>query len=103
MKKIVTMIAGTVLLSALLASAQESVKPGTVQSASVAVQAQANCPVMGGAINKELFVEQDGVRIYTCCKGCIAPLKKDFATYRAKLEKEGVTLETVKPVLEKKP
>lgn len=103
MKKIAAMIAGTVLLSAVLAQAQEPAKPAAVPAAAAAVQAQTNCPIMGGAINKKLFVEQDGVRIYVCCGGCIAPVKKDFAAIRAKLEKQGVTLETVKPAPEKKP
>jgi len=58
---------------------------------------QAECPVMGGAINKKLYVDHDGKRVYVCCKGCIAPVKKDAAKYIKALEADGVTLETVKP------
>jgi len=61
-----------------------------------AVKAQEKCPVMGGAINKKLYVDHGGKRIYVCCQGCIAPVEKDPAKYIKALEAEGVTLETVK-------
>jgi len=32
-------------------------------------------------------------RIYVCCPMCIAPVKKDPATYIKKMEAEGITLE----------
>lgn len=54
---------------------------------------QTTCPVMGGKINKDLFVEHEGKKIYVCCKGCIAAIEKDPEKYLAKLEKEGVVLE----------
>ncbi len=57
------------------------------------VKLQTICPVMGGEVNKKLFVDAEGKRIYVCCKGCIAPVKKDPKQYIAKLEAEGVTLE----------
>ena len=50
---------------------------------------QATCPVMGGKVNKDLYVDQDGKRIYVCCKGCIAPVQKDFAKYVEKAEASG--------------
>ncbi len=60
------------------------------------VKAQATCPVMGGAINKKLYVDHAGKRVYVCCQGCIAPIEKDPAKYIKALEADGVTLETVK-------
>lgn len=66
---------------------------GTNAVAKAEVKAQTTCPVMGGAINKNLFVDAEGKRIYLCCKGCIAPVKKDPKKFIAKLEAEGVTLE----------
>lgn len=57
------------------------------------VKKQANCPVMGGKVNEKLFVDHDGKRIYVCCPGCIATIKKDPAKYIKKLEAEGVTLD----------
>ena len=63
---------------------------------------QTTCPVMGGKVNKALYVDQDGQRIYICCKGCVAPLKKDFAKYAKKIEAAGetvATLQTTCPVM----
>jgi hypothetical protein len=56
--------------------------------------AQTTCPVMEGSpIDRSLFVDHDGKRIYLCCGGCIAVVKKDPQTYIKKLEDAGVALE----------
>jgi YHS domain-containing protein len=63
---------------------------------------QENCPVMKSKINKALYVDVDGKRIYVCCKGCIAPIKKKPAKYIKKLEKMGeapAVLQTKCPVM----
>jgi YHS domain-containing protein len=31
---------------------------------------QTTCPVMGGEINKDIFVEYKGKKVYFCCAGC---------------------------------
>jgi YHS domain-containing protein len=31
---------------------------------------QTNCPIMGGSINKDIFVEYQGKKVYFCCSGC---------------------------------
>jgi YHS domain-containing protein len=31
---------------------------------------QKTCPVMGGAINEDIFVEYKGKKVYFCCAGC---------------------------------
>ncbi len=59
----------------------------------VAVKAQTLCPVMKGPIDKSQFVDFDGKRIYVCCGGCIAKIKKDPAKYVKQLEAEGITLD----------
>ena len=56
-------------------------------------KAQAKCPTTGSKINKSLYVDHDGKRIYVCCKGCLAPIKKDPAKFIKKLEAEGITLD----------
>jgi len=53
---------------------------------------QTTCPVMGGKINKKLYVDYKGKRIYVCCGGCISTVKADPEKYIKKLEKEGVTV-----------
>ena len=66
------------------------------------IKLQTTCPVMGGAIDKNQYVDHDGKRVYICCAGCEAPLKKNPATYIQKLEAEGITvakLQTECPVM----
>jgi rhodanese-related sulfurtransferase/YHS domain-containing protein len=50
---------------------------------------QKTCPVMGGKINKELYTDVKGKRVYVCCKGCIAKVEKNPEKYLAVLEKRG--------------
>jgi hypothetical protein len=50
---------------------------------------------MGGKIDKALFVDHAGKRIYVCCRGCIRAVRADPEKYIAKLESEGVVLEAV--------
>ena len=54
-------------------------------------KAQEICPIMGGKINKDLFVDYNGKRIYVCCEGCIDAVKKDPALYLKKMQDAGVT------------
>jgi YHS domain-containing protein len=54
---------------------------------------QTKCPVLAGDINKEVFADYKGKRIYFCCAGCDAQFKKDPEKYMKKLKEEGVTLE----------
>jgi YHS domain-containing protein len=46
---------------------------------------QTTCPVMGGAINKDVFVEYKGKRVYFCCKGCDKTFQANPERYIAKL------------------
>ena len=57
---------------------------------------QTTCPTeMGGAINKSLYVDYNGKRIYVCCEMCIEKVNEDPAKYIKKLEEEGVVLDRV--------
>lgn len=42
-----------------------------------AARPQTLCPIMGLPVNKELHVDVRGQRIYVCCPGCVAPVRKD--------------------------
>ncbi len=53
---------------------------------------QAMCPVMGGKVNKEIYVDHGGKRVYLCCAMCIDIFKKDPVKYIQKMEKDGVNL-----------
>lgn len=54
---------------------------------------QTTCPVMGGEVNKDLYVDVEGKRIYVCCPYCMGEIKKDPAKYIAELEASGQDLE----------
>ena len=72
------------------------------QAADPTITLQATCPVMGGAIDRKLYVDHEGQRIYVCCAGCIDAVKKDPAKALRKLEAAGVTvakLQTTCPVM----
>ena len=57
---------------------------------SVFAEEQANCPVMGGKINKEIYADHDGKRVYFCCAMCPDTFKKDTAKYIEKMKKDGI-------------
>lgn len=52
---------------------------------------QVLCPVMENEINKDVYVDYKGKRVYFCCEGCIKEFKSDPEKYMKKLE--GVKLD----------
>jgi YHS domain-containing protein len=46
---------------------------------------QVTCPVMGGQINKDVYVEHKGKKVYFCCPGCKGEFKSDPEKYMDKL------------------
>ena len=54
---------------------------------------QTLCPVLGGNVDKKVYVDYQGKRIYFCCQGCDAEFKKDPEKYLKKLQEQGITLE----------
>ncbi len=47
---------------------------------------QTTCPIMdGNKINKNVFVEYKGKKVYFCCAACKEPFEKDPEKYIAKL------------------
>jgi hypothetical protein len=59
---------------------------------------QLTCPVMGGKINKEIYVDHGGKRVYLCCNMCIDTIKKDPAKYIEKMKKDGIDLASIPSV-----
>ncbi|MBN2415348.1 hypothetical protein JXO52_05880 [bacterium] len=88
MKKTVVIVTALLLLAAASLSAQ------SVDSA------QTTCPVMGGAINKEIYTDYNGMRIYFCCAGCIETFRNDAEPYLTKMKEAGVIPEKA-PVTQK--
>jgi YHS domain-containing protein len=51
----------------------------------MAAAEQTMCPVMDGPIDKKLFTEYKGKKVYFCCAGCKEIFEKDPEKYIAKL------------------
>ena len=61
--------------------------PATATPAAVAAAEQKTCPVMqGNPINKDIYVDYEGRRIYFCCAGCPDMFRQDPAKYLAILD-----------------
>ncbi len=59
---------------------------------------QAVCPVMGGQIDKNVFMEYQGQRIYFCWPGCKEIFSKDAEKYMRELADKKVILESLQQV-----
>jgi len=63
----------------------EPVKPADVnKTASVQIE-QTTCPVMGNSINKEIYTEYKGKKVYFCCTGCVGKFEENPEKYLSKL------------------
>ncbi len=56
---------------------------------------QAACPVLGNKVNKDLYVDYKGQRIYFCCPQCIPVFQKDPEKYLQKMREQGVYPEPI--------
>jgi len=54
------------------------------QVASATIE-QTTCPIMGNAINKAIFTEYKGKKVYFCCPGCEEKFNEEPEKYIAKL------------------
>ncbi len=97
MKRLLGVMAGVVLVGVAAARADGTAAPAAPAGTEVkAVKMQTKCPVMkNNDIDKKQYVDYDGKRIYVCCGGCIATIKKDPAKIVKEMEAEGITLEKV--------
>ena len=57
--------------------------------------AQTTCPVMGGKINKEIYADHEGKRVYFCCAACLPQFKENPEEYLTKMKKAGIEPEAV--------
>jgi len=55
------------------------------EDVTAAVTEQTTCPVMGGAINTNIFTEYKGKKVYFCCPSCKDVFEKDPEKYISKL------------------
>lgn len=69
-------------------AAKPEAEPEAAKPAAEVEIAQKTCPVMGGAIKKDVYTDHKGRRVYFCCAGCIDAFKKDPDKYLAKIDAE---------------
>jgi YHS domain-containing protein len=55
------------------------------KEAAATVVEQKVCPIMGAPINKELYAQYKGQKVYFCCPGCKETFEKNPEQYTAKL------------------
>ena len=63
------------------------------QDEAAASKRQTICPVMGREIDKNIYADYDGKRVYLCCRACLKTFEKDPERYMQKLRAEGIALE----------
>jgi YHS domain-containing protein len=56
---------------------------------------QTHCPVGGGEIDRSVFVDHQGQRVYFCCPGCDGAYVKDPEAHLAKIAAKGQTVASV--------
>jgi len=56
---------------------------------------QKMCPVMGAKIDKSVYTDHEGNRIYFCCAACIDTFKKDPEGYMKKMKADGIAFEKI--------
>jgi YHS domain-containing protein len=82
----------TVMATANDSSAtNETVKKACCTEKSETVQT--TCPVMGGEIKKDMYLDHDGNRIYFCCQACAEKFKEDPDAYIQKMKDANVILQ----------
>jgi YHS domain-containing protein len=61
----------------------------------IMLKPQTTCPVMKKPVDKKLFVDYKGKRMYVCCPGCLEKARKNPKKYIDILAEMGQGVETV--------
>lgn len=57
------------------------------------VKHQTICPIMGGEVDKKIYADYQGKRIYFCCSACLDSFEADPEKVMKKISLQGITLE----------
>ena len=86
---VVFMLAGLLLIGVVALTSckkkSEPAEPAETEKAVSATIQQKICPIMAGAINKDIFTEYKGKKVYFCCPGCREEFEKSPEKYIVKL------------------
>ena len=80
----VLLLVGLVALTGCKKKSEPAAPAESERVASAEIQ-QTICPVMAGAINKDIFTEYKGKKVYFCCAGCKEKFEKEPEKYLGKL------------------
>lgn len=89
-KTIIMVLLGSVLLITVVVlngcKKEEPTTPEEVAEKAIsAITEQTVCPVMRGKIDKDIFIEYKGKKVYFCCPGCKPKFEKNPQKYINKL------------------
>ncbi|MFU8781471.1 MAG: hypothetical protein ACNA71_10690, partial [Kiritimatiellia bacterium] len=56
---------------------------------------QTHCPIMDLPINRELYHDHNGQRIYVCCAGCLDEVKERANEIISEQRKAGIVFEVI--------
>ena len=62
-----------------------ALSPAGVEAQVASLAEQKICPIMGNPIDKSIFVEHEGKKVYFCCAPCLDKFKAEPEKYVAKL------------------
>jgi YHS domain-containing protein len=80
----VVLLVGLVVLNGCKKKSEPAAPAETAKVASAAIE-QTICPVMGNPINKSVYTEYKGKKVYFCCPECKEKFEKEPEKYIAKL------------------
>jgi len=79
---------------AILVAESDSHSHGASEAVtSSAAGAQRFCPITGEPINKNVYLDHKGKRVYFCCNDCKAAFEKNPDKHIEALESKGITLD----------
>lgn len=96
----ITLLIGVLpaILAFGIAVAADSAKVATTPATPKKQHPQAVCLVMGGKINKKLYTDTQGQRVYFCCAMCQPKFKADPDSFFLKAAADGVVFENIQKV-----
>ena len=65
----------------------------STEPAETAVKHQTVCPIMGGDVDKNIYADYQGKRIYFCCNACLNSFKADPEKVMKKIAQQEIVLE----------
>ena len=89
MKRTMITVALAVVLAFSVTVAGWAAEPPMMERP-LAGKTQVACPVQGGKVNKDLYTDYKGQRIYFCCPGCPEIFQKDPEKFLQKMREQGV-------------